>query len=141
MSDQLDFDFSPPPPPIAALPELWTPDDIFASVNEELIKRFSEDRRVERKSARAEPKDLADNLVMYANTQPHGNIAKIVRRFTGLHNNGQVICGFQYNPANTPPCLHPWGGRGRATGPTNRRHRISPRVPTIGWRRLAKKSE
>lgn len=85
MAEQLTLDLTPPSPPIPGLSELWTPDDIFAAFDERLIKQFGEDRRLERKSARTAPKDLADYLSMYANTQPHGGVIVI-----GVENDGEI---------------------------------------------------
>lgn len=82
VNEQLAFDFNAPLP---TLPQLWTPDDIFASCDQETIKRFSEDNRVERKRARVSQRDLADYLSMWANTQPHGGVV-----FIGVENNGEI---------------------------------------------------
>ena len=45
--EQLQFDFNPPPDEI---PQLWTADDIWRVCDEDTIRRFSEDNRVERKA-------------------------------------------------------------------------------------------
>lgn len=74
MTEQLTLDLIPPSPPVPGLPELWTPDDIFATLDEQLLRNFVEDRRLERKTGATAPKDLADYLSMYANTQPHGGV-------------------------------------------------------------------
>lgn len=74
MSDQYTLDLQPPSPPSPKLKELWTPDDIYAALNAELVSAFAEDRRLERKSARTDPRELSDYLSMYANTQPSGGV-------------------------------------------------------------------
>ncbi|WGD30640.1 ATP-binding protein [Ancylobacter sp. WKF20] len=79
---QLEFDFNAPLP---TLPQLWTPDDIFASCDQAIIERFKEDSRVERKRAQVSQSDLADYLSMWGNTQPHGGIV-----FIGVENNGLI---------------------------------------------------
>jgi hypothetical protein len=58
-------------PPRPDLRELWTPDDILTVAVKEgadSLLRFSEDNRVEWKSARYSPKELADYFSMWANT-------------------------------------------------------------------------
>jgi ATP-dependent DNA helicase RecG len=80
--DQLAFDFNPPLP---SLQQLWTPDDIYLICNEDTIRLFKEDNRVERKSVRIKQRDLADYLSMWANTQPHGGIV-----FIGIENDGRL---------------------------------------------------
>ncbi|WP_048648693.1 AlbA family DNA-binding domain-containing protein [Nitratireductor soli] len=82
VNEQLTFDFNAPLP---SLPQLWTPDDIFGSCDQETIERFAEDNRVERKRAKVSQKDLADYLSMWANTQPHGGIV-----FIGVENDGKI---------------------------------------------------
>jgi ATP-dependent DNA helicase RecG len=77
MADQLSLDFEALPPPRPELVELWTPDDILAAAKRdgtEFPARFREDSRVEWKSARYDPKDLADYFSMWSNTQPHGGL-------------------------------------------------------------------
>lgn len=78
--DQLDFDFNPP---TEGLPELWTPDDIYANCDQKTIEMFSEDRRVERKRVEVSQRDFAAYLSMWANTQPYGGIV-----FVGVDNDG-----------------------------------------------------
>lgn len=82
-SDQLSFEFNPPKP---ELPQLWTPDDIYTSCTQNTIEMFSEDRRVERKRGEINQKDLADNLSMWANTQPHGGLM-----FIGVDKEGKIL--------------------------------------------------
>lgn len=83
MSDsQFQFDFNPP---AQALPELWTPDDIYDNCDQKTIEAFSEDRRVERKRVEVSQKDFAAYLSMWANTQPYGGIV-----FIGVANDGAI---------------------------------------------------
>lgn len=82
MAEQLAFDFNAP---LATLPQLWTPDDIFNSLDAETIGRFREDGRVERKRVEVSQKDLGDYVAMWANTQPSGGIV-----FIGVDNAGQI---------------------------------------------------
>jgi ATP-dependent DNA helicase RecG len=79
---QFDFDFNPP---AKALPELWTPDDIYDNCDVDTIRTFSEDRRVERKRVEVSQRDFAAYLCMWANTQPHGGVI-----FVGVDNEGKV---------------------------------------------------
>jgi ATP-dependent DNA helicase RecG len=79
-STQLSFDLDSITPPRPDLRELWTPDDILAVAIKEgadSLLRFREDNRVEWKSARYSPKELADYFSMWANTQPHGGLIVI----------------------------------------------------------------
>lgn len=85
MTEQLVLDLIPPSPPVPGLPELWTPDDIFGTLDEQLLKNFVEDRRLERKTGATAPRDLADYLSMYANTQPHGGVIVI-----GVESDGEL---------------------------------------------------
>ncbi|MCB9956829.1 MAG: putative DNA binding domain-containing protein [Caulobacterales bacterium] len=80
--NQLELEFNAPLP---TLPQLWTPDDIFSSLDEDTIVRFREDGRVERKRASVSPKDLAQYTSMWANTQPSGGIT-----FIGVENDGKI---------------------------------------------------
>ena len=81
--EQLQFDFNPPPDEI---PQLWTADDIWRVCDEDTIRRFSEDNRVERKAWGITQRSLADYLSMWANTQPHGGIV-----FIGVGNKGEMV--------------------------------------------------
>jgi ATP-dependent DNA helicase RecG len=83
MAEQVEMDFGPPLP---SLPQLWTPDDIFASCTPETIQRFKEDNRIERKPGSIKQNALADYVSMWANTQPHGGIT-----FMGVADNGRII--------------------------------------------------
>lgn len=82
-TDQLQFDFNPPPQEI---PQLWTADDIWRVCDEATIRRFSEDNRVERKVWGITQRALSDYLSMWANTQPHGGIV-----FIGVHDKGAIL--------------------------------------------------
>lgn len=83
MSDiQFEFEFNPP---AQALPELWTPDDIYDNCDQQTIAAFSEDRRVERKRVEVSQKDFAAYLSMWANTQPYGGVI-----FVGVANDGSL---------------------------------------------------
>ena len=91
MPKQLEFDWEAVSPPKPELLELWTPDDIFEAVLREgisILKRFSEDWRIEYKSARYHPRQLGDDFSMWANTQPHGGIIVV-----GIEN-CQGRCGY-----------------------------------------------
>ena len=80
--DQFDFQFAPP---TAALPQLWTPDDIYDHCEQSTIETFGEDRRVERKRVEVSQKDFAAYLSMWANTQPSGGVM-----FVGVDNDGAI---------------------------------------------------
>lgn len=82
-NEQFGFDFSPP---ASALPELWTPDDIYNHCDENTIRAFSEDRRVERKRYEVSQRDFAAYLSMWANTQPTGGVI-----FIGVANDGTIL--------------------------------------------------
>lgn len=64
---------------------LWTPDDIYDSISAAVVERFREDVRVERKSSKAEAKDVAEYLSVFANTQPSGGVV-----FIGVENDGRI---------------------------------------------------
>jgi ATP-dependent DNA helicase RecG len=75
--EQLKFDFDSLLPPKAELRDLWTPDDILKAARKDgawVFTSFTEDDRVEWKSARYPARDLADYLSMWANTQPNGGL-------------------------------------------------------------------
>ncbi len=81
--DQFSLDLQPPR---RSLPHLWTPDDIYRATDEEVIRDFAEDNRVERKRVQVSKRDLAEYLSMWANTQPHGGIM-----FIGVSNHGRIL--------------------------------------------------
>ena len=88
MAEQLEFDWTNTTPPKASLVELWTPDDIFTELTHRgtsVLDNFSEDFRLEFKSARLRARDLGDYFSMWANTQPQGGIVCL-----GVENNGTV---------------------------------------------------
>lgn len=80
---QLSLDLRPPK---RSLPRLWTPDDIYNSCDDETLKGFGEDHRVERKRVQVASPDLAVYLSVWANTQPHGGII-----FVGVGNDGTLL--------------------------------------------------
>jgi len=80
--EQLVIEFYPPP---SELRQLWTPDDIYNGANDDVVRAFSEDSRVERKPCGIHAKQLGDYVCMYANTQPHGGVI-----FIGVENNGKL---------------------------------------------------
>jgi ATP-dependent DNA helicase RecG len=81
MANQLSLDFNAP---LQSLPQLWTPDDIFRSIDQSTLERFKEDSRIERKRATISPKDLSEYVSMWANTQPFGGIVLIGIEHDGL---------------------------------------------------------
>jgi ATP-dependent DNA helicase RecG len=80
--EQLVIEFYPPP---SELRQLWTPDDIYNGANDDVVRAFSEDSRVERKPCGIHAKQLGDYVCMYANTQPHGGVILI-----GVENKGKI---------------------------------------------------
>ncbi len=80
---QFAFDFNPP---VSALPELWTPDDIYQSCDAKTVAAFSEDRRVERKRVEVAQRDFAAYLSMWSNTQPSGGVM-----FIGVADDGKIL--------------------------------------------------
>jgi ATP-dependent DNA helicase RecG len=80
---QFAFDFNPP---ASALPELWTPDDIYLACDAATISRFAEDRRVERKRVEVAQRDFAAYLSMWSNTQPSGGVM-----FIGVGDDGSML--------------------------------------------------
>src|SRR5713101_7452814 len=63
-----------------------SPDEIFADVNELMLSRLSEDRRLERKPAGVHSNELGDYISMWANTVPEGGIIVI-----GMHDKGAFL--------------------------------------------------
>lgn len=82
MTEQFSLDLTAPE---ERLVQLWTPDEIYDRLNESNVKRFAEDRRVERKSSSVQPKNLAEYLSMWSNTQPHGGLIIV-----GIEDGGAV---------------------------------------------------
>jgi hypothetical protein len=54
--------------------ELWTTDEIWEKLSPELLPKFYEDARVERKPAGIHAEPLATYVCMWANTAPVGGI-------------------------------------------------------------------
>lgn len=82
MGDQLNLIFDVQPKGIV---QLWTPDQIYDLLSADTLDQFKEDRRIERKSNKVQPKALAEYLSMWANTQPHGGIILV-----GIANDGSL---------------------------------------------------
>ena len=80
MAEQLSLDLPLPHPPLPELRQLWTPDDIFGALDAELLQQFSEDRRLERKSAKIDPRAVSDYFSMWANSAPDGGVILIALR-------------------------------------------------------------
>lgn len=72
-------------PPISAVEQTWTADDIYDNASDEIIRKFSEDQRVERKPARCDPRQLGDYFSIYANRAPQGGVV-----FVGVADNGDI---------------------------------------------------
>lgn len=72
---EFEFVFDIPEPPLteAKLATL-TVDEIWNSLSDQTIRKFAEDNRIERKSCRIQPRDLAEVVCMWANTPPDGGI-------------------------------------------------------------------
>ncbi len=71
----LDFDAEPE--------RILHPDDIFERANEDLLRKLSENRCVERKSAKYSRDKLGENVCMWANTSPDGGVVVV-----GMDDNG-----------------------------------------------------
>ena len=78
MSVQLNLSFD-------KLYSILSPDDIYSSLNPELIDLFSEDRRLERKPAGTHARELGTYFAMWANTPPEGGLLLI-----GVEDNGTI---------------------------------------------------
>ncbi len=72
--DQLSFIFERRVSRGQPIVPLCTPKDIFDSCDEELLRQFNEDSRLEKKSSNIHPKPLGECFSMWANTQPNGGI-------------------------------------------------------------------
>jgi len=66
---QLELNFDPP-----TRFELMTPDEMFESMDEDLLRKAVEDRRIERKPATFGPRHAGMYVCMWANTAPYGGI-------------------------------------------------------------------
>jgi ATP-dependent DNA helicase RecG len=68
---------------------LLSPDEIYEAVDQVLLVRLGEDRRLERKPPGIHGKDLGDYFSMWANTPPEGGIIVVGMEdkgeFTGCH--------------------------------------------------------
>lgn len=64
---------------------LYSVSEIFAALDQELLDKLKEDRRIERKPANAHPKSLEDYFSMWANTKPDGGIIVV-----GQEDNGSL---------------------------------------------------
>jgi len=58
--------------------ELRTVDELFAGLDQDLIRRLDEDRRVERKGPGVHASALAEYLVLFANNPPDGGVLLVV---------------------------------------------------------------
>jgi len=71
---------------------LLSPSEIYEAVDENLLNRLTEDRRLEYKSARIHGRELGDYFSMWANTVPDGGLVVVGMdddgKFTGCHNIG-----------------------------------------------------
>lgn len=86
MNEQFELELRQPR---EKLPQLWSVDEIYDGASVELLKMFKEDGRIERKSARVEPRQLGECLSMYANTSPDGGVIVI-----GMEDDGRMTgCG------------------------------------------------
>jgi ATP-dependent DNA helicase RecG len=65
--EQLHLSFEPHLP-------LLSPDEIYSNANEELLSLLKEDRRLERKPAKTQPRVLGEYFSMWANTTPDGGL-------------------------------------------------------------------
>lgn len=78
MAEQLELS-------LEARVRLFTPDEIYALEDADLLKLIREDRRVERKIATIQAKGLAQYFSMWANTPPSGGVIAI-----GISNGGDL---------------------------------------------------
>jgi hypothetical protein len=62
---------------------LLSPSEIYEAVDDSLLRKLAEDRRIERKSSRIQGKDLGDYFSMWANTVPDGGLIVV-----GMDNDG-----------------------------------------------------
>jgi ATP-dependent DNA helicase RecG len=64
---------------------ILSPDDIYSSLEPELLAGLKEDRRIERKPANTHPRALGDYFSMWANTPPEGGLI-----FLGVEDDGSI---------------------------------------------------
>src|SRR5690242_16852194 len=81
MTEQLLIDFDADSPIVPLL----TPDHIYGLADQPLLHLLSEDRRIDRKSAQADPRRLGDYFSMWANTPPAGGLLAL-----GVEKDGSV---------------------------------------------------
>lgn len=82
IGEQIGFDFSETyKRPI----RLWTADELYDDMNDEIAVDAGEDSRIERKRATYRARDLGDYFSMWANTPPHGGIILL-----GVENEGKI---------------------------------------------------
>src|ERR1035441_1674824 len=67
------------------LPRVLSVDDIYDNVTQELLAIIEEDRRIERKVARIDRKELGEYFCMWANTAPNGGLIAV-----GVSNDGKL---------------------------------------------------
>lgn len=72
--DQMSFDFKRSLNLGRPIIHLLSPKEIFDSCNEDLLRQYNEDSRLEKKSSRIHSKELAEYFSMWANTHPSGGI-------------------------------------------------------------------
>jgi ATP-dependent DNA helicase RecG len=65
--------------------ELWTPDEIFEYATDELLAKFYEDQRIERKPAGFHAEAIAIYVCMWANTPPDGGVLVL-----GIEDDGTI---------------------------------------------------
>ena len=68
-----------------SVPELWTLDEIYNSINGDKFDQFGEDQRLERKTAGIHADALATSVCMWANTPPNGGLIAV-----GVEDEGAV---------------------------------------------------
>jgi ATP-dependent DNA helicase RecG len=67
-------------------PALLSPDEIYEGVNQDILARLTEDRRLERKPAGMHGKELGEYFSMWANTVPDGGLLII-----GMEDRGPFV--------------------------------------------------
>jgi ATP-dependent DNA helicase RecG len=65
---------------------LLTAQEIYDIADQDLLKTLAEDRRIERKRVPITPKELAENMSMWANTAPDGGLLVL-----GMGDNGELF--------------------------------------------------
>ena len=72
--DQISFSFERALSSERPIDPLLSPEEIFESCDESLLRKFNEDSRLEKKPSAIHPKQLGEYFSMWSNTQPHGGI-------------------------------------------------------------------